>query len=556
MRRSRRADTPRDTPGNVYRAAANAALSEDGCSDQSPWTKNQSGPRQNSFTSGFTHETHHDYCMNPRIFTHRSDLSERGEDTLLTRRKVGRSVMDDEAGSVSSEITDACSEITDVSLETSASGACAGVGAGMSHAKHSKEDEEFLMSMHWCSPRERYCFQDLVASALEVGAERTGGTAKWVHQFEQEVWPAERARQLLGKKGEELELARLLYWWEALSSQTIDPCTDCGLRLCKCPASASCDCVCSSLCSCSREETGARERLWGAFLEANDCVYAIYEFSDARWATYRIEDRDSAGTKGGSKRRLVSPGQAMEEAATTAAEAARAAAMWQRAVSALEREVRREMRQRARQEVALERERNAGMVLAVEDLLRETWEEVLDEVVVGVWLDWEGVQRRERRMRGALGRRARGKRDVGMGRRRRRRRRRERLRAEQREREQLEREVQQRLDFVRWEERQEGKWEAAAAAVVVAAAATAAGVQARWWVRKGRARQRRRRATAAAAATATATAAAAAAAATAGRSGWAEAAPASLCRRAERVLHSQLRHGGWCAVAQAMRYGP
>ena len=87
-------------------------------------------------------------------------------------------------------------------------------------------------------------------------------------------------------------------------------------------------------------------------------------------------------------------------------------------------------------------------------------------MVVGVWLDWEGVQRREKRMRGALGRRVRGKRDVGMGRRRRRRRRRERLRAEQREREQLGREVQQRLDFVRWEGRQESKWEAAAAAVV------------------------------------------------------------------------------------------
>ena len=236
-----------------------------------------------------------------------------------------RSVVDDEVGSVSSENTDACSEITDVSLETSASGAGAGVGAGLSYAKHSKEDEDFLMSLHWCSIGEKYSFQDFVASALEVGAERNGGTAKWVQQFEQEVWPAERARQLLGKKGEELELARLLYWWEALSSQTIDPCTDCGLRLCKCPASASCDCVCSSLCSCSREETGARERLWGAFLEASDCVYAIYEFSDARWATYRIEDRDSAGAKGGSKRRLVSPGQAMEEAAATAAEAALAA---------------------------------------------------------------------------------------------------------------------------------------------------------------------------------------------------------------------------------------
>ena len=143
-----------------------------------------------------------------------------------------------------------------------------------------------------------------------------------------------------------MELARLLYWWEALSSQTIDPCTDCGSRLCKCPASAFCDCVCSSLCSCSREETGARERLWGAFLEASDCVYAISEFSDARWATYRVADRDSAGAKGESKRRLVSPGQAMEEAAATAAEAARAAAKWQRAASALAREVRRVVRQR------------------------------------------------------------------------------------------------------------------------------------------------------------------------------------------------------------------
>ena len=250
----------------------------------------------------------------------------------------------------------------------------------------------------------------------------------------------------------------------------------------------------------------------------------------------RVGDRDSAGAKGESKRRLVSPGQAMEEAAATAAEAARAAAMWQRAGSALEREVRREVRRRARREVALERERSAGMVLAAEDLLRETWEGVLDEVVVDVWLEWEGVQRRERIMCGGLRRRSRGKRDVGMGRRRRRRRRRERLCAEQREREQLGREVQQRLDFVRWEERQEGKWEAAAAAVVMAAAAAAAGVQARWWVRKGRARRRRRRATATAAAAATATAAV--------RSSWAEAAPASLCRRAERVLHSQLRHGG------------
>ena len=66
------------------------------------------------------------------------------------------------------------------------------------------------MSMHWCSPRERYCFEDFVASALEVGAARNGATAKWVYQFKQEVWPADRTVQELGKQGEELELARLL----------------------------------------------------------------------------------------------------------------------------------------------------------------------------------------------------------------------------------------------------------------------------------------------------------------------------------------------------------
>ena len=173
------------------------------------------------------------------------------------------------------------------------------------------------------------------------------------------------------------------------------------------------------------------------------------------------------------------------------------------------------------------------MVLAVEDLLRETWEEVLDEVVVDAWLDWEGAQRREEKMGGALGRRVRGKRNAGMGRRKRRQRRRARLRVEQWEREQVGREVQQRLDFVRWEERQEDKWAAAAAAAAMAASAAAAGVRTRWWVRKGQVRRQRAEATVAAAAAAAAV-----------RSGWAKAAPASLCRRAERVLHSQLRRGG------------
>ena len=137
-------------------------------------------------------------------------------------------------------------------------------------------------------------------------------------------------------------------------------------------------------------------------------------------------------------------------------------------------------------------------------------------------------------MGGALGRRVRGRRNAGMGRRKRRQRRRARLRVEQWEREQVGREVQQRLDFVRWEERQEDKWAAAAAAAAMAASAAAAGVRTRWWVRKGQVRRQR----------AEAMVAAAAAAAAAVRSGWANAAPASLCRRAERVLHSQLRRGG------------
>ena len=128
MRRSRRADTPRDIPGNVDRAAANAALSEDECSDQSPWTKNQSGPRQNSFTSGFTHETHHDYCMNPRIFTHRSDLSERGdlhEHAPEDTSRKGRVRMDEDVGSVSTVCSDMESDFVDVALEACSFGSFA-----------------------------------------------------------------------------------------------------------------------------------------------------------------------------------------------------------------------------------------------------------------------------------------------------------------------------------------------------------------------------------------------------------------------------------------------
>ena len=41
---------------------------------------------------------------------------------------------------------------------------------------------------------------------------RNGGTPKWVQQFEQEVWPADKTVQELGKQGEELELASTARW--------------------------------------------------------------------------------------------------------------------------------------------------------------------------------------------------------------------------------------------------------------------------------------------------------------------------------------------------------
>ena len=134
MRRSRRADadTPRGTPGNVeaVRAAANAASSEGSGSDvHGNSFRVASSPRHRVLS--------HDTLNDTRKYHFPLDHAQEDthEDSMLpTRPKVGRSVMDDEVGSVSSEITDACSEITDVSLETNASVACAGVGAGMGQA--------------------------------------------------------------------------------------------------------------------------------------------------------------------------------------------------------------------------------------------------------------------------------------------------------------------------------------------------------------------------------------------------------------------------------------
>ena len=96
----------------------------------------------------------------PRFYQHSSRVSIPGNCPstrsphairLSETRDKGREIdsvgVDDDRVSVDT----ACSVNTDVSLETSAFGACAGVGAGMSHAKHSKEDEDFLMSLHWCS---------------------------------------------------------------------------------------------------------------------------------------------------------------------------------------------------------------------------------------------------------------------------------------------------------------------------------------------------------------------------------------------------------------------
>ena len=130
-----------------------------------------------------------------------------------------------------------------------------------------------------------------------------------------------------------------------------------------------------------------------------------------------------------------------------------------------------------------------------------------------------------------------GRRGVGNGRRRR-----EREREERKRRQRvgvasgMARERERRMELAWWE-RQESKWAAANAAEATAAKAAAAGVAARWWVRRQGAAARRR-------ATGTTVVMAAAVATTAAATATVGAAPASLCRRAERVLHSRLRHGG------------
>ena len=138
---------------------------------------------------------------------------------------------------------------------------------------------------------------------------------------------------------------------------------------------------------------------------------------------------------------------------------------------------------------------------------------------------------------GGLFRRRSGRRGVGNGRRRR-----EREREERKCRQQvgvargMARERERRAELAWWE-RQEGKWAAANAAVATAAKAAAAGVAARWWVRRQGAAVGRRT-------TGTAVAMAVAVTPTAEATATVGAAPAGLCRRAERVLHSRLRPGG------------
>ena len=94
-------------------------------------------------------------------------------------------------------------------------------------------------------------------------------------------------------------------------------------------------------------------------------------------------------------------------------------------------------------------------------LLAGQWEQEQVRREVQQRLDFVRREERQERKWGALVRRVRGKRGVGAGRCRRRQRRRRWLLAEQEEQELVRREVQQRLDYVRWEERQEGTWEAA-----------------------------------------------------------------------------------------------
>ena len=104
MRRSRRADadTPRDTPGNVeaVRAAANAASSEGSESDELC----ESDGISFRVASSPRHRVLSQHSRESHTRIHFPLDHAPGEDTLLTNRKVGRSAMDDEAGSVSSEI--------------------------------------------------------------------------------------------------------------------------------------------------------------------------------------------------------------------------------------------------------------------------------------------------------------------------------------------------------------------------------------------------------------------------------------------------------------------
>ena len=104
------------------------------------------------------------------------------------------------------------------------------------------------------------------------------------------------------------------------------------------------------------------------------------------------------------------------------------------------------------------------------------------------------------------------------------------------------RERERRVDLAWWG-RQARKWAAAVAATEMAVKAAKAGVAARWWVRRREAAMRRAVGAAGEVAMAMAMGSCTAVAATVVASAGV-AAPAVLCRRAERVSHSQPRHGG------------
>ena len=134
--------------------------------------------------------------------------------------------------------------------------------------------------------------------------------------------------------------------------------------------------------------------------------------------------------------------------------AAHAAAKWATAVSQLVSELRQRERRRLRR--AMRSGLGVGMVM--EDLVAEVVAGIAAAVSAEARGEAAAELRRQEVVSAGLVRAIKGKRGVSSGRRRRRRRQRRVRAMERQEQEQVQREVWERLDYVRWVERQEQRW--------------------------------------------------------------------------------------------------